>query len=73
MTFVILAVILLVSAGGLFYAFQKPSFVAGLSGFLVRQAISALKPSWEKYKAKHTPEEWAAIRERYKRSLRGDK
>lgn len=68
-TFLLLAV----AAVSLWFAFQRPGFVAGLAGVAVSAAIKALKPNLKKLWASKTPEEWRKLREQRAREQRGDK
>lgn len=75
MTWWWLAVLPLAAVAGfaLWRAFTSPSFVAGLIAYVTSATFKLLKPNLKKYWAKHTPEEWEAIRKTAEQARRGDK
>lgn len=67
------AVVMIAAAGSVWYAFQRPDFVAGLTAVAVAAAWKALKPDLKKHWASKTPEEWRELREQRDRERRGDR
>lgn len=65
------ALVLAVAAFATYRAFTSPGFVLGLAGAAVAAMVRAAIPAWKAIKAKHTPEEWQALREKRRREMRG--
>ena len=70
-----LALVFVIGAGvllaGAFTAGSSARFWLDLGQIVVAEGLPKLKIAWAAYKAKHTPEEWEALREKRKKEARG--
>lgn len=62
--------VLLVSAA---IAGGSPRFWYGLGQIVIEEGLPKLSALWKAYKARHTPEEWKAIREKWDKQARPDR